>query len=287
MPEFISKLQHYISEKGEFTGEKVRNLSQTIELINNFTWEEERPFDDFNITGPSVTIQDENFNYLKIRLYQDNMFNVYYLDNNNHLYECQVANLEATCVEVTNFFKGQIDLQQYNKHLFNIGNRINFLSKSFIYKANLWETVSSCLSVFVLLFFAILMLFELSPTAPFSNKLILISIIVLTGGMLAYIFVKYFSYLGKSIQISKGDDIFYFNDGLTTTQYDKNNIEQIIIYTTGSGTRKPLYFHVFEIHFNDGSLLKFSNMLISNANFRQKFPADIIVFSNKWAFFRL
>ena len=66
MPDFISKLQYKNYEKGEFSDEKVRGLDETIQLIKNFPWTKQRGV-DVQLTGPSVTIQNEYAEYLKTR----------------------------------------------------------------------------------------------------------------------------------------------------------------------------------------------------------------------------
>jgi hypothetical protein len=89
MPEFISKLQHNTYEKGEFSDEQPRDLEETINLIKDFPWDAERTLTDIQLTGPSVTILDNDLNYLKLGLYFGGKFCVYYLDKDNHLYEYQ------------------------------------------------------------------------------------------------------------------------------------------------------------------------------------------------------
>jgi len=287
MPEFISKLQHYISEQGEFTDEKARGLDQTLELIKNFPWDVERPYASADLTGPSVTIEDESGNYLKIGLGADSLLRVNYLDAGGHLYDYGVDKLETAILELKSFFIGTVDLGKYHKHLLSVGHRADFISQNFVYKANLWETVSSCFSIPIFLFLPVFMWVKSSPDAPNSERILFISVALFLTAILVYIFTRYFSYMHKSLQITRGNDTFYFNDGLSTTKYDKNNINQIVVYTTGSGTRKPLYFYVYEIQFNDGTSLRFSNMLISNGNFKRKFPDDIFTYSDKWAFWKL
>jgi hypothetical protein len=78
MPEFISKIQYKTYEKGEFSDEKVRNVEETLSLIKEFPWNEQRGV-DVQPTGPSVTIQDEYVNYLKVGLYFNGKFCLYYL----------------------------------------------------------------------------------------------------------------------------------------------------------------------------------------------------------------
>jgi hypothetical protein len=85
MPAFISKVQHKTYEKGEFTDEKERSLAETISLINDFPWDKERPLTDIQLTGPSVTICDEDVNYLKVGLYFNGKYCLYFLGGDNHL----------------------------------------------------------------------------------------------------------------------------------------------------------------------------------------------------------
>ncbi len=235
MPEFISKLQHYISEKGEFTDEKVRSLAQTIELIKNFTWDEERPFADFKITGPSVTIQGENLNYLKVGIYTDGLFSIYFLDNNNHLYENHVSDIDAIFNEVSCFFNGQVDLQKYEKHFFNIGNRTNFITKDFRYKVKLLNVLWSGALQIIPFLFILLLLVEQSPSASF--RIFLIILLLLSGAPCVYIFYKYLACSNQILQIYKGNDIFYFGRSLNENKYNKNDIDKILIYSPGGSKR--------------------------------------------------
>jgi hypothetical protein len=286
MPEFISKLQHYISEKGEFTDEKVRSLVQTIELIKNFTWDEERSFADFKITGPSVTIRDEDLNYLKVGLYTDGLFNIYFLDNDNHLYENHISDIYTIFNEVSSFFNGQIDPQKYKKHFFNIDNRTNFITKDFRYKVKLLNVLWSGVLQIIPFLFILLLLVEQSPNASFNERIFLIILLLLSGAPCAYILNRYLVRSNQTIQISKGNDIFYFAQGINETKYNKNDIDKIIIYQPG-GRKKLHFFYVFEIYFKDGSVLKFSNMLISEGNFMNKFPDDLYSYTSKSTFWRL
>ncbi|MDB5124800.1 MAG: hypothetical protein JWP94_2929 [Mucilaginibacter sp.] len=285
MPQFISKVQHYISEKGEFADEKARTPAQTLELIKDFPWQEERPFSDLKI-GPSVTIQDENSNYLKVVLGSDRIFSINFLDNDNHLYEYNVLDIDTVCIEATSFFSGQVNIQNYKKHFFNIGNRVNFLTKDFIYNVKalsvLWLS-----SLQIIPFFAItLFLVELSPNASFSERAFLILLFLLSGGLCGYILNRYLVCYSQTLQISKGNDIFYFGQGLDEKKYNKNDIEKIVIYSPG-GKRKLHFFYVFEIYFMDRSILKFSNMLISEGDFFNKFPSDVITYGAKSPFWKL
>src|SRR4051812_13455873 len=126
MPEFISKIQHNTYEKGEFSDEKTRTLDETVELIKSFPFDAERSLTVIQLTGPSITIQDEYVNYLKVGLYFNGKLCIYYLDNDNHLYEYYVLSVDEACNLVTDYFNGTLDLTKFEKHLFNFGNKAHF-----------------------------------------------------------------------------------------------------------------------------------------------------------------
>jgi len=272
MPEFISKLQHKTYEKGEFSDEKVRALDETIELIKTFPWENERTLTDIQLTGPSVTVQDEYVNYLKIGLYFNGKFCLYYLDCDNHLYEHHVVEMTEVINVVTGFFNGRIALQDFEKHIFNIGNKAHFNTNYFEYREKLWRVL---MLTGMLLFYGVF--FIIANTALFTTN---------TPGFLRVMFVLitvlYYSLLGKIyynaiinrnnyLQISKGNDIFSFGyNQQEINTYNKNDISEIVTYVS-RGSRNPNFVEAYEIKFKDGSSIKFSNMLIPYAAFHTKF----------------
>ena len=134
MPEFISKLQHKTYEKGEFSDEKVRSLDETIKLIKTFPWDAERTLTDVQLTGPSVTIRDEDINYLKVGLYFNGKYCLYYLDSDNHLYEYHAPDIDDACIKVADFFNASLDLQKFEKHFLNVGNKAYFDTNYFEYR---------------------------------------------------------------------------------------------------------------------------------------------------------
>jgi hypothetical protein len=286
MPEFISKLQHYICEKGEFTDEKVRSLVQTKELIKNFPWDEERPYADAdNITGPSITIQDESNNFFKLTVFPPGEFIVYYLATDGHLYEYHIADMESALNEVTAFFNGQTNLQKFKKHFFTIGNKANFQTRDFTYHVKLWRVLTSCTGILVIFIFALVMMLKTDTATSMGAKFIFAIPTLFFGGLLAFVLSRYFSAKNQLLKISKGNDTFYFGDP-TLNKYNKNDVEQIVIYQPG-GRKKIHDFYVYEISFNDGLTLKFSNMLTSEADLKNKFPSDYFSYGLKSPFWKL
>lgn len=280
MPEFISKLQHKTYEKGEYSDEKVRNLEETLLLIKTFPWDGQRG-SDVQLTGPSVTIKDEYGNYLKIGLYFNDKFCLYYLDCDNHLFEYHAPDINDVLDIVTDFFNGQIALQKFEKHLFNIGNQAQFITNSFIYRVKpLRSLLLSGFFIVLFLLFFIPAIVLMSEKAPFFVFGIPFAFSLLFGGLLIYILKKYLACSTQIMQVSRGNPVFSFGNDVDDSTYNKNDIKEIIRYNP-SGGRNPNMFVVFEIYFKDGSTIKFSNMLISDLIFNNKFPGSLITFGKK------
>jgi hypothetical protein len=282
MPEFISKVQHKTYEKGEFSDEKVRTLQETIELIKAFPYDDERALTSVELTGPSVTIQDEYLNYLKIGLYFNGKYCVYYLDSDNHLYEYYAPDINDACAKVTDFFNVRLDLQKFEKHIFSVGNQGHFVDKYFDYSVKFWKVVLLSWS-FILCFLLFLIFFIafLRINASFLVLFILGAFTLLPGGIIAYIMRKYFACANQTLQLSKGNSVFSFNDGINENIYNKGDIKEIILFGPIGGRSG---FYAYEIYFKDNSMIKFSNMLISDLVFRNKFPSDLCKYSDKNSF---
>ena len=272
MPEFISKLQHNTYEKGEFSEEKPRTLYETLDLIKNFPWDGERTLTDIQLTGPSVTIQNEYINYLKVGLFFNGKYCLYYLDNNNHLYEYHAETLTDVFSMITDFFNQEIKLEKFDKHLFNIGNQPHFVTSYFEYRVTLARIFKLTIFIdlyFVMFSFLFLGVGEKNDYKP--DSLFLLFPVLLIGGLLAFILVKAFVSRGMYLQISKGNDVFSFGtteDSVKT--YNKSNVQQIVAYEN-RGSKNPNLVEVFEIEFKNGESIKLSNFLISGSTLYQKF----------------
>ena len=283
MPEFIAKLRYKTYEKGEYSDEKVRGLDDTLLLIRNFPWEEQRG-SDVQLTGPSVTIQDEYGNFLKAGLYFNDKFCLYYLDCDNHLYEYHASGLEDVCSIVSTFFEGKIDLAKFEKHLFNVGNIGHFLTNDFIYRVKAWRVVLT--SIFIIFYFAMFLIFAIalaSKTAPFYIFGIPLLFALAFGGLLVYIFKCYLKCSNQVLQVSKGNNIFSFENSEGENTYNKDDIKEIIVY----GRSKTPDFVLFEIRFKNDSVIKFSTMPISDNAFRTKFSGELFIYSKKLSLWRL
>jgi hypothetical protein len=274
MPQFISKLQYKTYEKGEYSDEKSRNIEETIDLINRFPWSIEQ-YADIELTGPSITIEDNEENYLKIGIYYGGRFSVYYNSSDFYYYEKLNLSIDVAIDKLKEFYTGQIDLTSFEKSQYSIGIKSYFFTKKFEYKIKVIK-VMLLIGVWNYLFLLTLIL-SIAAIVAKPSLTILLSLVpaFIFGFIIAYILKKYYRVHGQYLKISRGNDLFLFGDRRDNVkQYDKNNIDKITKYVP-KGTRSPNNFELFEITFKDSSIITFSNMLISSYTLSTKF-------SDKW-----
>ena len=270
MPELISKVQHKTYEKGEFSEEKARNLEETISLIKDFPWDAERTLTDIQLTGPSVTIQDDALNYLKIGLYFGGKFCAYYLDNDGHLYEYHAPTIEDACNVVKELFTGDVGLQKFEKITFSIGARKHFENGYFEYTLN--TTWTLC---YILFAFAILIPIMIGTIAIALLPMYWLLLLYLVLDLL-YIQGIYFMVMvgirsrNLSLNITSGQDYFQFGDDNEMQQFDKRDISEINIF--GQTSRSLKTFNLMQIVFKDGSIVTIPGAIIEPFTFASKFP---------------
>jgi len=275
MPQLISKLQHNTYEKGEFSDEQPRDLNETIQLIKDFPWDLERPLTDIQLTGPSVTIQDDDVNYLKLGLYFGGKFCVYYLDRDNHLYEYHTADIEAAEKLVADFFNKTLGLGVFEKHFFNIGNQPHLISNNFIYKVK--PSRVFMLIAFLLVYIGLFIGFAASIPSDTPFILYPCLFILIIGGFILYTVLLAIQNRSLYLQISRGNNLFYFGkDEQNISAYEKLNIENIVIYENNDRRGFRLDFNKkIEVNFQNGDCLIIPNILISSYDFLSKFPNEL------------
>jgi len=275
MPEFISKLQYKTCEDGEYYDEKVRDLQETIELINNFPWAREQ-YADVDLTGPSITINDEAGNYLKAGIYFGGKYSLYYFDAKRNYYEKKNVNIDFVYDKVNEFFAGKIDMQNFEKNRFAIGLKRYFVTNPFEYCITFMDAFLLTIfwDVWFIMFAAISIIFNvLKPIEPFG--LIPLTVMLFLGGVLFHIFERYYKKRNQYLRISRGNAEVLFGDSKNDIKiYNKAEIEKILHYVDNA-SRSPNLCEVFEIVFKDGTSIVFSNMLISDSTLMSKF-------SDKW-----
>jgi len=275
MPEFISKLQYKTYENGEYSDEKVRDLQETIELINNFPWAIEQ-YAHLGITGPSITIQDIEGNYLKMGIYYGGRFSIYYLDFKNHYYENRNISFEFAQDKVIEFFAGRIDLQNFKMQRFGIGLKKYFITSNFEYRIKIWKLL--LLNIFWETYFVGTLVLGggILFNNPFKTSMMFILVPALFfGWILGNVFLSLYRRRNQYLRISRGNDEFFFGDDSNEIRaYNKTDIDKILNYVNKS-SRNPNLIEIYEVVFKNGANITFTNVLISNSQLSSKF-------SNKW-----
>lgn len=271
MADFISKLQYKICEKGEFFDEQPRDLEETLALIKAFPWDQQRGT-DIQLSGPGIVIAGPNGDYLKVALYFNGKFSAYYMDPENHLYEYHTADLNEECRQVKEFFDGSLNLEGFDKHFFNIGNRAHFTTQTFEYGVGNWQTV---ITLSILLIISVLIITAmLSARETFG---IVIGTIMLLM-ILTFTLLSFLSFVGVYIKISKGHDEFLFGlDKKHIYTYNKQDVKEVIVYENrSSGRGISLDRPVNEIVFKDGTILKVPGVVLSSLRLSSKFREDMV-----------
>lgn len=261
MSQFISKLQYKTFEKGEFSDEQTRDLEQTLSLIKSFPWDMQRGV-DVQLTGPGVVIVGALGDYLKIGLFYSGKFSVYYLNADNHLYEYHTDDLNEACGKVNDFFSGNLNIEDWEKHFFNIGNRAHLLTQAFEYRINATVFYARFgLMVIVIVFYLLMCIVFFVLRRPVLAACLFLSfgsLFTLSTAMLLRI---YFRSKNLVLQISKGTNEFKFGDNVEQKVYLKSEITQINMYGHPVGRSKQL-LTIMEISFNNGRIIKFPGLLI-------------------------
>jgi hypothetical protein len=271
MAQFKSKLQYKTYEKGEFSDEKVRGLDETLQLIKNFPWDEQRG-SNIQLSGPGVVIAGDNDDYLKVALYFNGKYCLYYLDSDGHLFERYTDDMAIIVKTVTDYFEGTLSLDGYDKHLINIGNRANFENGLFEYGVNKTKTVASILLMLFLLSISLLgsYSFFLISNAPIVLFLLFFLLDLLCIQSLYLVVSVYLKSKDMFLYLSQGQDDFQIWKSGDLEKYSKKDVNEINIY--GQTGRSSRIFNLIEIAFNDNKNIIVPGLIIDPYVFVQKFP---------------
>ena len=132
----LSKLQYKNYEPGEFTEQQERTYEETIQQVEGFPWEEQRDHWVVSLTNPSITIEGKNGDFLKLALYYNEKFVLYYLDPHHHLYTRSSLHYQDLYPIIRAFFKDDLfapsELKREHTPLQN--NIVHFEDKNFTYR---------------------------------------------------------------------------------------------------------------------------------------------------------
>jgi hypothetical protein len=250
------KTQYKNFEPGEFVEIKERNYEEAIQLIDQFPWDKERQSVKIFLTNPSITIEGKRKDYLKLSVFYNQKYMLYYFNGNRTLFTKTLSNLPDANIYLKNYFeqplfntsgfKKEITWFQYNsKH---------FLTTDFVYKFTIQSVFKFLLSTCVInIFFTILMLILLFVSGldklNFWIFLLLLPVMFFPGaGLHLILFFNYYNNAKDKVLImSKGNDYFYFGNKNHLEKYCKKEILHYKIIGGGNSRKEPfLGFEIIE-----------------------------------------
>lgn len=239
----ITKIQYRNYEPGEFSDSKARTYEDTILLIENFPWQQQREHLIVSPTGPSITIESGLGEYLKLALYYEGKFVLYYLDATGHLYTKSFPAYRESFPWIQSFFEQRfttddLKLEQHWPH----GKLIHFRDMDFSYSPKILGILTSIALFAVLCLFLLTSTFGLLLTTVLPKPQIYIvpPIFFLLLSLLLVrmaLFINYYLVArDRSLVLSRGNDIFYYGPAGNLQRFDKKDIREIVVY--GSGSRR-------------------------------------------------
>ncbi|AHF17482.1 hypothetical protein [Niabella soli] len=278
-----SKVQYKNYEPGEFAEIQQRTYEATLQLIKNYPWEKEHDHLVVDMTTPSVTLQDDNGSYLKLGLYYNHKFVLYYYDaGNDDLYLKSVVTLEESFPYVREYFNNPEQVPdgfKFENTWFKEKAR-HFATNDFCYTVDERRLRAFCFSFSNIVYFGfgLVLLFSLATHPikglhPLLAVLLLILLLsVMGGGIQILLLIKYYAIdKNKVLIFSKGKKTFYYGTENEQKEYLKQDIDAIEIKQSSNSGKNPIYdFAAYKIYMKDGTLLTFTSLLMPYLDFEQK-----------------
>ena len=278
MNRLTSKIQYKNFETGEFVEEKKRSFEELIEVIEQFPWERERDRIVIDLTNPSITIEGNNNDYLKLAVYFNRKFVLHYIDDQQILFDKSFVDIRDSYKYLEKYFTGTFDKSEFKKqNTWLIKNVQHFVSQDFRYTVTtdsirkyLWSTSALNLIFSVVIIFIFLFKNEL-PLNYIALFFIFLFMLFLGGGINLILFFNYYSYCKDKILImSKGNDVFYYGHKTSPVKYNKKDILQFTTIKSRSHRSPIAEFAIIKIQFKDGTIIKIPNLLVDDFNLGHK-----------------
>jgi len=274
MVKLISKIQLRNFEAGEFVKIQNRDFEDTIKLIEDFQWLEQRRNNVIDLTNPSVTIEGVNNDFLKIALFYNGKFVIYYLNKQRELYTKSIINLVDSFCFVHKLFKEEIiDIDDFKKEItWFQSNLKHFISQEFKYvithkTALIYLLKTSGANIFSAITMLLLMIFYNLEIPAVIIMLVFLFVLV---GVNFILFINYYYYArDKTLLMSRGNDEFYFGNVDAPIKYRKDDILKCI--AINAGNRTPFsFFATVELHFKTGEVLNIPNIFVNEFDLLDK-----------------
>lgn len=293
MTTLISKLQFKNYEAGEFTHTSTRTFEELIKLIERFPWKEQREEIVIDLTNPSVTIEGRNKDYLKLALYYNQKYVLYYFNEMQQLFVKSFVSLqdaynyikqfyETAVFDTTDFKKEPTIFQKNSKHF--ISNDFKYTVTPSSARKYLFSTsgMNFMFSLFILLF---IIYKGFNGLNTFLLIGLLIAIFTIGGGIHLILFISYYKYVAdKTLTLSKGNDQFCYGSINNPIFYKKNDIIKYSIIRSQGSRNQFNGFAITEIEFKNGEFIKIPNLLLEYSDIERKLGTHLRVEINKFPF---
>lgn len=271
----ISKTQYANFEPGEFIEEKERTYEETVGLIEQFPWQEQRLGLRVDLTNPSVTIEGKNNDFLKLAVYYNGKFVLRYLGPDRALFTKSLTDIKDAYKYLEDFFLSDFETVDFKKeNTWRQDNLKHFVTRSFYYAVDKRSAVRFLLStsginfVFFIVM-SILMLLGIDRNGA-GMLVLLLLILYIGGGLNLVLFFQYYNYArSRVLEMSKGNDHFYFGHKKVPVRYDKRDIGEFVVYKS-KGKSPVSRFSITEILFKNGTSILIPNILLGDGELAQK-----------------
>ncbi|HEY4110298.1 hypothetical protein [Puia sp.] len=271
----IVKLQYRDYEAGEFTAIHPCDAAETIRLIANYPWEEQRDHISIGLTNPSITIEGPDNDFLKLSPYYNGKFVLHYFDKDHHLFTRSFDTISTVDPVIQSFFGVHpFDPAGFKKETTWLqSNSIHFKTQEFHYALTPARLIGPVLAALFLLVVATVWTLGFLALTHFSIAFLILpaAMIILLVRIAALAANHYRSAKDKLLILSKGKDEFSFGNPFSLNTYNKKDIRQITTYGRRQRGGYPALTRV-EIFFENGRTIDISCLIIHQETLVAKFP---------------
>ncbi len=274
--QFVSKLQYKDCEPGEFFDSAVRTLDETVSLIKEFPWALQREHTPVQLTCPSVTIKHGNGTYLKLGPFYNGKFTLYLLFRSGKVLQKAFVKLDD-CIEViSDYFAGNDISTGFSEMHFISHHKKHFVTEKFEYAVSVKRILQFLFfpEIFLLVYFGLTIITASNGGVHQLEGLLFgLGFMALLTGPNWFLFFNHFNNCKDiHLRMSRSHQKFLFGTKTDMEEFDKADIEKVIIYMNTASRSLIHGYCIYEICFLNGYRIRISNLLMNEYQFRGKLP---------------